>query len=108
MERDVNSGRYDLLQNGKQLELKETHFQPIFFANDVEGLRKEPGAQKALKKYRIFVGPDDVVEELKEQAIPVVDIHTSLHAKMAAQRASLQKEYEELQNLKLNTDRKRE
>ena len=89
-----------------QLTLKEQS-KPIFFANDVEGLRKEPGAQKALKKYRIFVGPDDVVEELKEQAIPVVDIHTSLHAKMEAQRATLKAEYALLQDIKIR-DEKRE
>ena len=100
MERDVSSGRYELLQNGKKLKLQEEHFQPIFFAPDVETLRSIPAATKSLKKYRIFVGPDEFVEKLQEKAIhEVVDIATSLNAKMARQREEDLKEFRGLEQL---------
>ena len=99
MERDVNSGKYELVQNGKKLKLDETHFQPIFFADDVDELRDNLDAQKSLKKYRIFVGPDEFVEELKKDAIPTVDIATNLHEKIAQQRKEDEREFEKMTNL---------
>ena len=95
MERDVNSGRYDLVLNGKSFELEDTkHFQPIFFADNVEELRDNPDAYKSLKKYRIFVSPDKFVEDLKKSPIPTVDIKTSLYEKMMQQREADLNEFE--------------
>jgi hypothetical protein len=65
MERDLLAERYYLEQNGEHIHLADTHFQPIFFARKVDDLREDPDANKALKKFRIFVGPDEFVEELK-------------------------------------------
>ena len=55
---------YDLIQNGKKLDMCSEHFQPIFFAKDTKKLSKNKDAREALRLYRIFPRPDDVHEEL--------------------------------------------
>lgn len=86
MERDRYSKRYELEQHGKKIEIGDTHFQPIFFAQDVEELRNNVHAQKALKKYRIFVGPDEFVEDLKKDQIPKLNIADTLQEKLRLQQ----------------------
>lgn len=39
MERDFFEKKYELEQNGKKIELSDTHFQPIFFAKGTNELR---------------------------------------------------------------------
>lgn len=75
MERDYIEDRYRLEQNGKEIKLFEkdedgndkihNHFEPVFFANNVEELRDNPEAQQALRQFRIFVGPDDFLNDIK-------------------------------------------
>ena len=71
MVRDHFSETFKLYRGDEdEVQIDETHFQPIFFAKDVESLRGNFEAQRALRKYRIFVGPDEIeaaIEESKQK-----------------------------------------
>jgi len=43
-------------QDNQEIELDEQHFEPLFIAKDVEELRRNPEARKALRQYNIFTG----------------------------------------------------
>ena len=93
MERDFFEKKYELEQNGKKLELSETHFQPIFFAKGTNELRSDVKAQQALKQYRIFVKPEDMQVELKKEPLPQMDIAESLEQRIKMQQERDLKEY---------------
>ena len=49
-------------KDGKDLDVKITHEQPIFFAPGVNELRDNVEAQRALKKYRVEIQKDDFIK----------------------------------------------
>ena len=81
MRRDFDN-KYELEQNGDKLKLSDTHFQPIFFAKNTNQLRNEPSACNALKKFRIFVKPDDMHDELLKQPPPPMIYAQNLQMKL--------------------------
>jgi hypothetical protein len=46
--------------------MDEQHFQPLFFANDVEDLRNNPEARKVLKQYKIFTGENQKIQRVDD------------------------------------------
>ena len=84
MLRDLGDNTYKFYRGGNfdsDHELtfnKETHFQPLFFARNVEALRNNIEAQRSLRKYRIFVKPEEIEAAIAEAAIkPKLDLHFS-------------------------------
>ena len=93
MRRDFDD-KYELEQNGEPIELDDTHFQPIFFAKNTDMLRKEPTACNALKKFRIFVTPDEMHKKLKEAAPPPMAYAENLHKKLQREEIEDLKKFE--------------
>ena len=56
MEFNPQRNRVGFYHQDKEIELDEHHYAPLFFAKDVEDLRKNPDARKVLKQYNIFTG----------------------------------------------------
>lgn len=67
-QRDHSTNQYKLQRGDEEVPLDKAHFHPVFFANDVEQLRNNPEAQKTLKKFRIFVAPEEVEAAIQEGA----------------------------------------
>ena len=86
--KDHDGNRYYMNQienNGEQtveetnpLKLDDVHFQPIFFAENTTLLSKDITAQKALKKYRVYKRPEDVLATLKSQPLPKMNLGDDL------------------------------
>lgn len=72
MLRDWSDNTYKFYRGGNfdpEHELtfnKEQHFQPLFFARNVEDLRNNIQAQKQLRKFRIFVKPEEIEAAIAE------------------------------------------
>ena len=54
----LKMGKVDYYQNGRQLEVEEKHYYPIFLAKDAEGLREQPDTRKILRKYEHLEEPE--------------------------------------------------
>lgn len=66
MLRNFSNNRYQFFKQEKEIPIQEEHFQPIFFAQDVEQLRNNKDAIKTLQKFRIFVKPEEVEAAIEE------------------------------------------
>ena len=69
MVRDFFDNTYHLFRGHEEEAVnfnKEEHFQPVFFAKDIESLRNNTEAQRALRKYRIFVKPEEIEKAIEE------------------------------------------
>lgn len=56
MEYNPEKNRIGYFKEDKEIILQDSHFEPLFFANDIEEIRNNPDARKALRSYNIFSG----------------------------------------------------
>ena len=77
--------------------IDDSHFYPVFFAKHVEELRMNTQAQKTLRKFKIFVAPDEVeaaIEEGKKQAKLELNVSENLFAKLRQEKDDMIKRYQ--------------
>jgi hypothetical protein len=56
VEYDPGKGRLGFFNNDQQIVIDESHYHPMFIANDIEELRNNPEIRKVLKQFKIFTG----------------------------------------------------
>lgn len=49
MEFNPDKGRLGFYHKDQEIEVDDLHFAPLFFANDVEDLRRNPEARRVLR-----------------------------------------------------------
>ena len=86
MERDLMENKYALVKGDAKIELDQKHFDPVFFAKSTEELRRDPEATKQLRKFQIFVKPDDIHVEAKHVPMSSMNNAAALEQLVKAQQ----------------------
>lgn len=66
MIRNFGNNTYQLKKADDFIPVGDNHFQPIFFAKNVTQIQRNPDAVRSLRKYRIWVAPQDVEAAIAE------------------------------------------
>lgn len=69
MEFNPDKNRLGFYKQEEEIQLDDSHFEPLFFANDIEELRNNQNARKALKQYQIFTGQNQAITKPTTQAV---------------------------------------